>query len=183
MKSVKYLFAGFILILFSSGLYAQKSKPVNLGAAFGGSGLAGALVQYQALDKFAFEFGLYNRLVYIDVFEPRWTSGLAMDANLSLVYRKDFRAKSGRLRSDGIYLKAAKGLKDLEENMAGIGWFREFYSDNHPNSFWQLQIGPSFIQRTETYLNTRYPPGFQEQSETLELLMIYVRMSWFFSII
>lgn len=177
MRALTILCLSTITILFAQSLSAQPGM-INVGISAGGSGLAGAQIQIRTNEKIAADFGIYGRLAHVDVFEPRWIFGSAMDVGLSFYIRQ--KSKNTKSFQDGFYLKGAKGLGELEEVMAGLGWTRELYLTKYPKMFFQFQLGPSIIQRTETYINTRYPPGNQEQSETWITGMIYARLSCFF---
>jgi len=180
MKSRLLPVLGLLIMLASSPIFAQKTGLINIGSSVGGTGIGGITVQLKPLKKLAFDFGLYGRVAHVDVFEPRWIFGPSVDANLSFFIRRKTKEQSGRVIADGLFLRGGMGLTELEEVIAGFGWAREFYSKKKPGQFFQLQVGPSLFQRTETFINTRYPPGEQEQIQSWYSGMIYARFTWFY---
>jgi len=174
-----FILFGFILFLplESNG---QEISKLSTGIAVGGSGFVGVTQQYRPSRSVALELGIYGRGAYVDVFEPKWYFGPAADAGLSVFFQHRDKPLKKKVVYNGFYLKTGFGLKDLQEYNASIGWVREVYSEKHPGRFVQLQIGPSVRHRVETYLNTRYPPDYQEQTQEWFSAMIYTRLTWFF---
>lgn len=180
--------SSFWIILFFSqliqpALFAQKMPVIGLGTSLGGSGLMGTTVQLRPVKNLAFEVGAYARLIHVNVFEPKWYFGVASDAGVSIFLHHKNKLDKERQIANGLFLKGSLGLIDLKENCASLGWVREIHTNKHPNQFVQFQIGPSLIQRTESYLNTRYPPGYQEQQESWVSGMLYTRLTWFFGVV
>jgi len=173
------LFLGWVLMvpLVANG---QTLPRLSLGVAVGGSGLLGPEFQYRPTRHLAFDIGIYGRTVHSNVFEPHWYLGPAADFDLSVFILHHDKPEKNKKIYNGLYLKGGIGLSVLQEYMAGFGWVREIHSVNHPGRFVQMQIGPSIRHRVETYLNTRYPPGYQEQSQEWYSAMIYARFIWFF---
>ncbi len=169
-----------LTLLFPFGASGQEYDKISTGIAVGGSGLVGVTQQYRPVRDVALELGIYGRAAHVNVFEPKWYFGPAADAGLSVFVQHREKPLKKKVVCNGFYLKAGFGLRDLQEYNASIGWVREIYSEKHPGRFVQLQIGPSILHRVETHLNTRYPPGYQEQTQEWFSGMIYTRLTWFF---
>lgn len=179
-KSIIFCFFFGLILFIPDGIIGQEISKTSTGIAVGGSGLAGVTQQYRPIRHVALELGIYGRSAYVNVFEPKWYFGPAVDAGLSVFVQHRDKPLKKKVVYKGFYLKAGFGLKDLQEYNASIGWVREIHSEKHPGRFIQLQIGPSIRHRIETHLNTRYPPGHQEQTQEWFSGMIYTRLTWFF---
>lgn len=161
--------------------FSQEYSRLSVGVAAGGAGWAGVPIQYRLGKKIALDLGLYARTAYVDVFEKRWYAGPSLDASLNLYLTERLR-KSTKQILWGIYLKGGRGIWKLDEYFVTAGSIWEIHKLNQPARFLQLQVGPSLRHRVETYINTRYPPGYQEQVEKWYSPMIYFRLVWFFPI-
>lgn len=180
MRSKYFL---FLLALSLTGmdieLRAQDISKYSIGISAGGTGLAGIPFQFRPSNNLAIELGLYLRTAHVDVFYDRWYWGTGIDAGLNLyIFHKKKPARQN-LVSNGIYLKGGLGIHDLQEYTTSIGWVREVRSEKHKRRYLQYQFGPSIRHRVETIMNTRYPPGYQEQSEKWYSGMLYTRLTWF----
>ncbi|MCD6346965.1 MAG: hypothetical protein J7L96_06030 [Bacteroidales bacterium] len=183
MKTPGLIF-GFVigLILMPTGLAGQVLSKVSIGLSAGGTGLAGVPIQYRLGQNLALDVGIYGRTAHVDIFEPHWYVGLAADAGLSVFFGHREKPGKAKVVYNGLFVKGGIGLHALQEYTANLGWVHEVYSEKHPQRFVQFQIGPSIRHRTETFMNTRYPPGYQEQTQAWYSAMIYTRLTWFFSL-
>lgn len=156
----------------------------------GGTGLAGIPVQLKFGKFAAIDAGAYFRTAHVGEFEERWYFGPAFDAGINIFLINRENQDKNKASSHGIFLKGAYGLNKrakedyirLSERSASAGWILEINNKANPHRFFQIQLGPSVIQHSENFLNTRYPPGEQLQSSELLMPMIYFRLTWFLSI-
>jgi hypothetical protein len=156
--------------------------------SFGGTGLVGIPIQLRPAKFIALDLGIYFRTVHVNEFEDKWFFGPAVDGGINIYLTKKHNSKKAMITENGFYLKGAYGLHNKEgndffrikENTASIGWLMEINKEKNPGRFFQIQLGPSLIQKSEDFLNTRYPPGEQLQSSDRFSGMIYGRLSWFF---
>jgi len=179
-KSIIFCFFFGLILITPDGTLGQEISKTSSGITIGGSGLVGVTQQYRPIRSVALELGIYGRGAYVDIFEPSWYLGIAADAGLSVFVQHREKPEKNKHVFNGFYLKAGFGLKDLQEYNASIGWVREIHSEKNPGRFVQIQVGPSIRHRIETHLNTRYPPGYQEQTQEWFSGMIYTRLTWFF---
>ncbi len=188
-NSLTLLIILFFLISFCE-LSAQSPVKLCAGLSAGGSGLAGIPIQIRPAKFIALDLGVYYRTVRVDEFEDKRFFGPSADAGINIFLTKKHNSEKSKITENGFYLKGAFGLHKkedgdifrIQENMASVGWLVEINKDKNPGRFFQIQLGPSIIQKTENFLNTRYPPGEQLQSSERFSGMIYGRLSWFFSI-
>lgn len=182
------MFLTLFIYLSIIDVKSQIPTKLSLGASVGGKGLAGVSAQLRPLKSLAFDLGLYLKTTHVDVFEERWFIGPAADCGVNVFLFRKINNQKERLISNGLYFKAGFGLNikgendlnRLNEKSAGLGWLMEISKSSKQGKFLQLQLGPSLIQKHESYLNTRYPPGYQEQTEEWFSAMIYARLTWFF---
>ncbi|MBT3244285.1 MAG: hypothetical protein HN352_14140 [Bacteroidetes bacterium] len=161
-------------------LCSQDLPKLSTGIALGGSGWIGIPIQYRPAEFISLDLGVYGRAAHVDVFESKWYFGPAADFGISLFFSDRFKQKKNRRVLNGIYLKAGLGLHELKEYSAGLGWVRELHLKDKSGKYLQIQIGSSVRHRTETHINTRYPPGHQEQTQEWNSPTIYTKISWFF---
>lgn len=180
MKKLTILLIALSFPLSFQVAKSQNHSLINLGVSAGGSGFIGIPLQLRPSQNLAFEVGVYARGVHSNVFEPIWHYSVAADAGFSVFFSNRLKEEKNRFVSNGIYFKAGMARSALDEDFLGIGWVKEIQKSNSGKRFVQLQIGPSAIRRTETFLNTRYPPGYQEQVEEWWTGMIHFRLTWFF---
>lgn len=190
-RKVIYLF--LTLFIYLSIIDAKSQTPIklSLGASVGGKGLAGVSAQLKPLNLLAFDLGLYLKTTHVDVFEEQWFIGPAVDCGVNVFLFKKINKQKEKVTNNGLYFKAGFGLNKkgendinrLNEKSVGLGWLMEISKSSKQGKFLQLQLGPSIIQRHESYLKTRYPPGFQIQNEDWSSAMIYARLTWFFVLI
>lgn len=188
-KTVIYCIA---LLSLHFNLPSAAQVPLKLSAGFcaGGTGVAGIPLQLKVTDYAALDLGFYFRTVHVDEFEDRWFAGPSADAGIAIYFSNKTNPAKNKITSHGLYIKAGYGLHKKEEadlrriaeRSASIGWLMEINKNMHPGRFLQLQLGPSIIERQENFLNKRYPPGYQLQSSSRNMPMIYLRLSWFFMI-
>lgn len=168
--------------LIQRDVSAQNTSLLSAGLSAGGGGWIGVPVQIRPHKNFALDFGVYLRAAHSKVFEPVWFISPGLDAGFSIFLKHRDHPNRNRICSSGVYVRAGMARSDLDEEMIGIGYVREFRKPDKA-SFLQLQIGPTAVRRTETYMNTRYPPGFQEMTEGPWWTgMIHARISWFFGL-
>lgn len=163
---------------------AQNHSLISAGVSFGGAGWAGIPVQLRPSKNLAFEFGVYGRAEKTKVFDSsRWHFSPGVDAGFSVFLSHRDKPDKGRICSNGLYVRAGMSrAANRDVDILGLGWVREM---RHPGkkSFLQIQVGPAATRWTETYLNTRYPPGQQEMTEgPIWSAMIHTRISWFFGL-
>ncbi len=183
VKNYFFLSISLFFILTTINSSAQVPGKISSGFSFGGTGIAGVPIQLRPFKQLSLDIGVYARAAHVDVFEPKWYLGPSLDAGLNLYFSHRIKPDKNRSVSHGLYIKGGMGLKDLQEKTLSIGWVQEFYNEKHPGRFIQLQLGPSVRHLTETFINTRYPPGYQEQTQEWYSGMIYTRLCYFFSIL
>lgn len=175
-----------VLALCLSGMpregLAQEPALIHAGVSAGGAGWAGIPLQFRPHPKLALDCGVYARAVQSDVFEPIWHVSPGLDASLSWFLSIRQKEDPRRTCYSGLYIRAGLARGDLDEEILGVGWVRE----RHPAGslgFFQAQLGPAAVRRTETYMNMRYPPGHQEMTEgPWWSAMIHLRITWFFGL-
>ena len=182
IKNATISFITGLILIIPLELSGQVLPKFSAGFSAGGSGVTGIPVQYRPVQNFALEFGLYGRSAHVDIFEPHWYFGPAADAGMSVFFHHREKPGKSKVVYNGLFVKGGIGLHVLQEYTAVMGWVHEAYSEKHPGRFVQLQIGPSMRHRTETFINTRYPPEYQKQTQVWNSAMIYFRLSWFFSL-
>ena len=178
----------FAVTLITNNAYGQVPIRFSAGASIGGTGMAGIPIQLKFGNIAAIDFGGYFRTAHVDEYEDLWCFGPAFDAGINLFLLKRENQDKNKVTAYGLYLKGAYGLNKkaeedytrLSERSASLGWLMEIDTKANPGRFFQFELGPSIIQHSENYLNTRYPPGEQLQNSERFMPMIYLRLGWFF---
>lgn len=183
-KTLMTLVITLCLTLFAWKGSAQNTSLISAGVSIGGAGWAGVPIQLRPNKNLAFEFGIYGRAEKTKVFDSsRWHYSPGVDAGFSIFLKHRDKPDKERICSNGFYLRAGLSrATNREVDILGLGWVKEI---RHPGkkSFIQIQAGPAATRWTETYLNTRYPPGSQEMTEgPVWSGMIHARISWFFGL-
>lgn len=189
---LRLLTLAFILYscLSFNSLEAQVQMKLSIGASAGGSGVVGIPLQLKFSKSVALDLGVYLRAVHVDEYEDQWFVGPSADLGINVFVHQSEKPEKYRTVDHGFYIKGAYGLhiKDdlgfyrIQERMASLGWVYEMSKSNNAGRFFQIQIGPSIIERGEGFLNTRYPPDNQYVFSERYIPMIYGRFSWFFTL-
>lgn len=158
---------------------------ISLGLSIGGSGFLGVPVQFRPNQHVAIEMGIYGRAAYFgtDAVDQFWYFNPAFDASANIYFGTNFKSEKNRTITNGFYLHGGLFRSDLDQEMIGLGWVREIKNQS-AKGFLQLKVGPSANRSTLTYLNTRYPPGYQEYTDGPRWTpMIHARLTWYFGLL
>lgn len=157
----------------------QEANEVNLeeyggklsyGIALGGGGLFGVPFRFYPSPLFALEIGAYYRpMLRLD--DGGTNSGLMIAGGLNIFLDKAYNHEKGKIKLDGISLKAGYSFAEYPESIFSAGWAHESFKKKNKNRSFIFELGMGIAK-----LNTNADFYYANEKKTMPL--IYWKCNW-----
>jgi len=142
----------------------------SYGIALGGGGIFGIPIRYYSSPTFALEIGAYYRPMF-NLDSETTNGGIMISGGTNIFLNRSFDYSRGKLKLDGISLKAGYSFANYPESIFAVGWAHEsFKKENKKRSFiFELGMG---ISKLNTNADFFYANGKKTQP------IIYWKCNW-----